>query len=446
MNWLQLFISLSLLIVLHEGGHFLAARMFKTRVEKFYLFFDFLFPFPNLLNFSIFKFKKGDTEYGLGWFPLGGYVSIAGMADETKSTDELASEPQPWEFRAKPAWQRLIIILGGIIVNILVGIIIFWGVKFAFGDRFIPANQVTLNVVDSSLINAGMQTGDKLVDFKYFEDFNKTLLYRDSETIRVERNGEIIEIPVPHDIQRTMIERKSQLVVPRFPFLVNGFVETSPNKDVPLEAGDQLVKIDTVEINYFDEIGPLLKNYKNQSVNAVFLRNGSPVEFNLKVNDEGYLGIFPLTDLKEIKRRNVLPVDEVHYGFFQALPVGVKASYETIANYARSLTLIFKPSTGAYKEVGGFIGMSKMFKNEFSWEGFWLMTGVISLILAFMNFLPIPMLDGGYVVFILYEMIVGRPPSEKFMNFANNVGFFILIGLMLYANGNDILKLFTGGK
>lgn len=446
MNWLQLFLSLSLLIALHEGGHFLAARLFKTRVEKFYLFFDFLFPFPNLLKFSIFKFKKGDTEYGLGWFPLGGYVSIAGMADETKSADDLPSVPQPWEFRAKPAWQRLIIILGGIIVNILVGILIFWGVKFAYGDRFIPANQVTLNVVDSSLINAGMRTGDKLVDFKYFEDFNKSLLYRDSETIRVDRNGEIVEIPVPQDIQRTMIEKKSQLVVPRFPFLVNGFLDTSPNKDLPLEAGDKLVKIDSIEITYFDELAPVLQSFKGQTIKADFDRNGSIVSYDLKVNDEGFLGIYAMTAVKELKRKNVLPIEEVNYGFFQALPVGVKASYETIGNYARSLTLIFKPSTGAYKEVGGFIGMSKMFSNEFSWEGFWLMTGVISLILAFMNFLPIPMLDGGYVVFIVYEMIFRRPPNEKFMNFANNVGFFILIGLMLYANGNDILKLFTGGK
>lgn len=424
----------------------MAARLFKTRVEKFYLFFDFLFPLPNVLNFSLFKFKKGDTEYGLGWFPLGGYVSIAGMADETKSADDLPSVPQPWEYRAKPAWQRLIIIMGGIIVNVIVGILIFWAVKFHFGDTFIPAKQVTLHVVDSALIKNGMQSGDRLVDFEFFEDFNKAMLYRDVESFKVERNGQILDIAVPQDIQRRMIENKSQLVVPRFPFLVNGFLDTSPNKDVPLEAGDQLVKIDSFDIQYFDQLAGVLKNYKGQTVKADFLRDGKLVQYDLKVSEDGLIGVYALTLVKELKRKKVLPVKTVEYGFFQALPVGVKASYEIIANYARSLTLIFKPSTGAYKEVGGFIGMSKMFNPEFSWESFWLMTGIISLILAFMNFLPIPMLDGGYVVFIVYEMIFGRAPNEKFMNIANNIGFFILIGLMLYANGNDILKLFTGGK
>ncbi len=446
MNWLQLLLSLSLLIVLHEGGHFLAARLFKTRVEKFYLFFDFLFPFPNLLKFSVFKFKKGDTEYGLGWFPLGGYVSIAGMADETKGPDDLPAEPQPWEFRAKPAWQRLIIILGGIIVNVLTGILIFWGVKFAYGDAFIPANQVTVNVMDSTLIKAGMQTGDKLVDFKYFEDFNKSMLYRDHETIRVERNGEIHSIPVPEDITRHMIESKSQLVAPRFPFYFEAFLKDSPNQNSGVERGDRLTRIESTPIEYFDQLAPLLKNYKGQSVKAEFDRNGTPVLVDLKVNEEGYLGMYAMTRLKDLKKKNVLPVETVEYGFFEALPKGIKTSFETIAQYARSMTLIFKPSTGAYKEVGGFIGMSKMFPDEFSWEGFWVMTGIISLILAFMNFLPIPMLDGGYVVFILYEMIVGKAPNEKFMNAANNVGFLILIALMLFANGNDIFKLFTGGK
>ncbi|MBL0911351.1 MAG: RIP metalloprotease RseP [Bacteroidia bacterium] len=444
MNWLQLFVSLSLLIILHEGGHFLAARMFKTRVEKFYLFFDFLFPLPNVLNFSLFKFKKGDTEYGLGWFPLGGYVKIAGMADESQDKDALAGPPQPWEFRSKKAWQRLIIILGGIIVNIITGILIFWGVKFTYGDKYVPLQQVTVHVMDSSLVKAGMQNGDKILGFTSFEDLNRALLYGDVSTLEVERNNEKKVITLPENMAKVFIENQGALLMPRVPFIISGVADNSPNKDIAFKPGDKIVKIDGTDIQYVDQFAPIGQAKKNQEVTALIENEGQTREVKLKVGEDGKLGIGYLTRLKDLKKLGYLPLETTHYGFFEALPVGINASVNTIVDYARQFKLIFKPSTGAYKEVGGFIGMSKMFPETFSWEGFWLMTGILSLILAFMNFLPIPMLDGGYMIFILWEMITGKEPNEKFMNIANNIGFFILIGLMLYANGNDIIKLFTG--
>jgi len=446
MNWLQLFVSLSLLIILHEGGHFLAARMFKTRVEKFYLFFDFLFPLPNVLNFSLFKFKKGDTEYGLGWFPLGGYVKIAGMADESQDKDALAGPPQPWEFRSKKAWQRLIIILGGIIVNIVTGILIFWGVKFTYGDHYLSVDKVTVFVNDSVMYNAGVRNGDKLLGYKYFEDFNQAVLFNRTQEVRVERDGKQYTFPIPSVARKIMIRGKKQMLLPRVPFVIAGIADNSPNLAEDIQPGDRIVRFDTVNVKYFDEVREITNRYKGKEVPVVIDRNGTELKKTLRVNDEGYLGFVPLSSIKEIKAQKILPIESVQYGFFEALPVGINACVDIVKNYALSLSLIWDFETEAYREVGGFIGMSKMFSPEFSWEGFWLMTGILSLILAFMNFLPIPMLDGGYMIFILWEMITGKQPNEKFMNIANNVGFFILIALMLYANGNDIVKLFTGGK
>ncbi|MGQ3015296.1 MAG: site-2 protease family protein, partial [Flavobacteriales bacterium] len=295
MNWLQLFVSLSLLIILHEGGHFLAARMFKTRVEKFYLFFDFLFPLPNVLNFSLFKFKKGDTEYGLGWFPLGGYVKIAGMADESQDKDALAGPPQPWEFRSKKAWQRLIIILGGIIVNIVTGILIFWGVKFTYGDKYVPLQQVTVHVMDSSLVKAGMQNGDKILGFTSFEDLNRALLYGDVTTLEVERNKEKKTITLPENMAKVFIEKQGALLMPRVPFIISGVADDSPNKDIAFKPGDKIVKVDGTDIQYVDQFAPIGQAKKNQEVTALIENEGQTREVKLKVGEDGKLGIGYLT-------------------------------------------------------------------------------------------------------------------------------------------------------
>lgn len=439
MNWLGLLLSLSLLIILHEGGHFVAARMFKVRVEKFYLFFDFLFPFSEVFKFSIFKFKKGDTEYGLGWFPMGGYVKIAGMMDESNDKDAMALPPQPWEYRSQKAWKRLIIILGGIIVNVIVGVLVYWGVKFTWGDTYMVAKDVPVGVVDSSLFESGIRNGDMLLGYESFEMLNKDILLNDTKQIRVQRGTETVDIRLPDDVQKRIIKNKILGILPRIPFVVGGFTDESANKESGLKIGDRVVKLDTLPIHYFDEFPPALKAYAGQKVNVTVERDGAPQTVALQVNDNGEVGV-ARAGYKDLLKTGDIKSMTVKYGFFEAFGVGVKAAATTIGDYAKQFKLIFDYKTEAYKEVGGFAGMASMFPKEWDWEAFWRLTGFLSLVLAFMNFLPIPMLDGGYMVFIIYEMITGREPSEKFMNVANTIGFMIVIGLLVFANGNDIYK------
>lgn len=439
MNWLGLLLSLSLLIILHEGGHFAAARLFKVRVEKFYLFFDFLFPFSEVFKFSLFKFKWGDTEYGLGWFPMGGYVKIAGMMDESNDKDAMAKPPQPWEYRSQKPWKRLIIILGGIIVNLIVGIVVMWGVKYTWGDTYTVMKDVPVEVRDSSLYEAGMRNGDVILGFKSFEQLNKDIILNDVTSLKVQRGNETVDIQLPEDIIRRIIKRKVLLVFPRIPFIVGEVPDSSINKSAGLMKGDLVTKIDTVPVKYFDEFGPLLKNYSGQQIPVQVEREGQPQTLDLKVNEEGKFEILA-TDPEALSKLGYLKTETTRYGFFESFGVGMKAAFTIIGDYARQFKLFVRPETGALNEVGGFASMAKLFPDEWNWEAFWRLTAFLSLVLAFMNFLPIPMLDGGYMVFIIYEMITRKEPSEKFMNVANTVGFVIVIGLLVFANGNDLYK------
>lgn len=446
MEWVvkigQLLLSLSILVFLHEWGHYITARIFKVRVEKFYLFFDFLFPMPNVAKFSLFKFKRGDTEWGLGWFPLGGYVKIAGMLDESADKEAMKLPPKPDEFRSKKAWQRLIIILGGIMVNLILGVLIFWMVKFIWGDTYIPYSKTTIAVEDSTLLEAGFRTGDKVLDYKWWGDLQNKVLLDEKQSIRVERDGKILDLALPSTIVKDIIKNpKAAYFQPRIPFIIGEVKKKSINYLTGFQKGDMVVMVDTVPVRYVDEFNLIAKNYTEDTVNVIVNRNGKMETLSAQVNKDGKfeVGLLDAEDMNKMSD-TLLPMVHISYNFFEALPAGFNAAVKTIVDYVKQFKLIFTPSTGAYKQVGGFGGMAKMFPGEWDWETFWRLTAILSLVLAFMNFLPIPMLDGGYMMFILWEMITGKPPGEKFMTIANNIGFIIVMALLLYANGNDIFK------
>lgn len=436
----QLLLSLSLLVFLHEWGHYIAARTFKVRVEKFYLFFDFLFPFPNIGKFSLFKFKRKDTEWGLGWFPLGGYVKIAGMLDESADKEAMKLPPKPDEFRSKKAWQRLIIILGGIIVNLILGVLIMWMVKFTWGDKFIPLNQVQVAVTDSTLKAAGFRSGDTILGFESMRDLKMGVLLDGKRDIDVRREGKQMTFTIPKGMIRALVKDPAIFFAPRIPLIVEEVPLDSKNYLKGLEVNDRVVQVDTIPIQYYDEFKEISKNYAGETVPIKVDRGGKIVDLSVVLDENGLMGIHPQGDIESLNKAGYLPITKISYGFGEAFVSAISEAAQTIVFYVKQFKLIFDPSTGAYKQVGGFAGMAKTFPTEWNWESFWRITAFFSLVLAFMNFLPIPMLDGGYMMFIIWEMITGKPPGEKFMTVANNIGFVIVIGLLVFANGNDLFK------
>ena len=437
----QLLLSLSILVVLHEMGHFLAAKLFGTKVEKFYLFFN---PW-----FSLYKKKIGETEYGIGWLPLGGYVKIAGMIDESMDKEFLNREPQPWEFRSKPAWQRLIIMLGGIIVNILLAVFIYIGLAYAYGEQLIPMQSLKggLEIIHPALKAAGLKTGDKILKInnepvKYANTVDAKLIT--ARTVEVERNGERKTIEFPVNFIENLVEKKGKnvrgLTSIRIPFIIEK-VASEVNKD-KLHKGDQIIAINRQKVEYFDEIKPLIEAHKGETINATVLRDGQPVEVDLKVDENGKIGVQLDTDYKEWQKRGYLSVVNKKYSFLEAIPAGLKRTKETFLGYIDQLKMIFNPKTGAYKGVGGFISIAKIFPGTWDWGRFWTITAFLSIMLAVLNVLPIPALDGGHAMFTIYEMITGRKPNEKFLEYAQIAGFILLLALVLLANGNDIVKHF----
>lgn len=449
MEWLikigQLLLSLSILVLLHEGGHFLAAKLFKTRVEKFYLFFDFLFPFPNLLKFSLFKIKRGDTEYGLGWFPLGGYVKIAGMLDESADKEALKNPPQPWEYRSKKAWQRLIIILGGIIVNLFLGFFIYSMTLMVWGEKYLPTENAKYGiwVTDSLGYSIGLQNGDKILSIdnepvKAFHQVMGRVVIDQAQSIQVERNGEKLNIPVTTEFIRDAIKKvkRTGIIEPRIPFYVGGFAPDSPAEAAGLKVGDQIVGLNNEPIQFFDQFFEKIGNYKDQLVSVSVLRGADTLHVEIKTTPEGKIGVGPQSYV-ELAKQGIFEFRVQRYSFFASIPAGFNKAVKVIVDYAKQLKLMFSPKTEAYKQVGGFKSIASIFPATWDWEAFWNLTAFLSLVLAFMNFLPIPMLDGGYMIFILYEMITGKPPGEKFMEYANMIGFILILALLLYANLND---------
>ena len=434
----QFLLSLSLLIVLHELGHFIPAKLFKTRVEKFYLFFD--------VKYSLFKKKIGDTVYGIGWLPLGGYVKISGMIDESMDKEQMAQEPQPWEFRSKPSWQRLIIMLGGVTVNFILAAVIYIFMAFSYGDSDIDAKSIKDGylITNPLLIELGLQTGDNITaingqEIVKYSDLRKNLLA--AQLVSFERNGVPMTVTFPEDFLGQLSSSKSRSFFElRYPFVVASVVETSLNKNQDLQEGDVLTSIAGQPLKYFDEFAALAADYKGQTVNATILRAGETLNKTLQIDDEGKLGIYPGMSSSILEDLNYYRIVENSYTFGESVGVGLERFTSQISSYWMQLKLIFSPSTGAYKGVGGFKAIFDIFPDTWSWEAFWGITAFLSIMLGVLNLLPIPALDGGHVMFLLYEMVSGRKPSDKFMEYAQTAGFFILIALVLFANGNDVFK------
>lgn len=439
----QFLLSLSLLIVLHELGHFIPAKLFKTRVEKFYLFFD--------IKYSLFKKKIGETVYGIGWLPLGGYVKISGMIDESMDTDQMNQEPQPWEFRSKPAWQRLIIMLGGVTVNFILAFLIYIGMAYAYGDLFIANDQVKdgIWVTNPVIEKAGLHTGDKLVsiDGQKIERFEPVINEKVmmSKEIVVNRNGSEQTIHMPHNIIGQIVDgKKASIIALRMPFVVGGFQKGSPNEKT-LQPRDMITSIDGKPIQYIDEVLAFTQSNKGKTFTATVLRDNKPTEVALHINGNGKLGIEMGSVTEDnLEQLGIYKFNKIDYSFAESIPVGLAKGKERLESYGNQLKKIFNPSTGAYKGVGGFFAIFNIFPDQWSWEAFWGITAILSIMLGVMNLLPIPALDGGHVMFLLYEMITRRKPSDKFMEHAQMVGFVLLIGLLLFANGNDIYKAIAG--
>jgi regulator of sigma E protease len=448
-NIAQFITSLGLLILLHEFGHYITARMFKIRVDKFYMFFDFLFPLPGVLNFALFKKKIGDTEYGIGWFPMGGYVQIAGMIDESLDTEQMNKPAEPWEFRAHPAWQRLIVMLGGIIVNVLLAFLIYAMILFTWGEKKTPMSSLKDGIACNDSIGklVGFQTGDKIISvdnkpIQYFNDLKIEILL--GHTVQIDRAGEKVEITLPQDFvdQIAKTEKFFFIDIRRPAFFL--FTPESKNKNADIKANDRIVGInDSIKIKYYDEFQTQLKNFKNETVVLNVERNNQIIKVPVEVNENSKVGA-ALVDVPEedLEKMGIVSIERKKYGFFESFPAGVMMTFDKLNFYVRQFKMIFTPSTGGYKHIGGFKSMAKMFGDEWIWEDFWTRTAFLSVVLAFMNLLPIPALDGGHVVFTLYEMITRRAPSVKVLTYAQYVGMALLLFLMLYANLNDFVHFF----
>jgi regulator of sigma E protease len=438
----QFLLSLSLLIVLHELGHFIPAKLFKTKVEKFYLFFD--------VKFSLFKKKIGDTVYGIGWLPLGGYVKIAGMIDESMDKEQMALPPQPWEFRSKPAWQRLIIMLGGVTVNFILAYVIYVAISFAYGDSDIKVESLKDGywIDNPALLDIGFKTGDKVLainDTPIVNDSDIGFNLISAETITIERAGEEKIIDLPEDFLGKYSSSKSKRNFEyRIPFMVGEVVDSSLNRNKGLEVGDIITSINGKPLTYYDEIEDLVTGLENTTVTVDILReDDTTIQKELLLDKDGKFGILAYNNPKRFEELGYYDIFRKEYTFDESFGAGWNKFTKTITNYGEQLKAIFSPSTGAYKGLGGFKAIYDQFSPVWSWPYFWGLTAFLSIMLAILNLLPIPALDGGHVMFLLYEMISGRKPSEKFLERAQIVGFFILIALVLFANGNDIFKALT---
>lgn len=436
----QLILSLSILVILHELGHFIPAKIFGCRVEKFYLFFD---PW-----FSLVKKKIGDTIYGIGWLPLGGYVKIAGMVDESMDKEQLKQPAQPWEFRSKPAWQRLIIMIGGVTVNVLLAFFIYAMILFKWGETKLPMSSLNngIWIVDTVINEIGLHNGDKIVSVNdekvaYFDNINSSLMLGDHMDIM--RDGQPMRLAIPVNIIEKIVEKgkRSILLLPRVPCIVGEVGAGTAAEKNGLLANDKIIGIDSFKIDFFDQVKPLIAQKAGDSVQLHIIRNGQSLVLNSVINPDTSIGFFPaVPSLAEMKDQGLYTFETKNFSFLASFPAGVKKAGEKLSNYVSQFKKILNPSTGAYKGLGGFKSMGSIFpKYEWDWEAFWNITAFFSIALAFMNLLPIPALDGGHVLFTIYEMVTGRKPNEKFLEYAQIVGMALLFGLMIYANANDWL-------
>ncbi len=450
----QLLLGLSILVGIHEFGHFATAKYFKIRVDKFYIFFDFLFPLPNVLNFALLKKKIGETEYGLGWFPLGGYVAIHGMIDETQDADALAAEPQPNEFRAKPAWQRLIVMLGGVIMNVITGIIIFSFVIYAYGESYLPLSEVKDGITPTALgKEMGFKRYDKIVKIngRPFVDFdsvyNSDVLLDKDTYYTVERANRLVDIPTPADLI-TRLNDEGGFVTPLTRFTVESVVDKTPAMEAGLQNGDQILKVGNQETPFFSDLQEALKanasTVEEPSLIQRFInwvrgtaaesapekltpllvkRGGQNMTLQVKVAPNGTIGFAPKISINSGTH---------HYSFLESVPKGIDRAFGVITGQIKAFGKIFRGEISFGKSVGGPVEIAQQYGGNWIWERFWVLTGSLSMVLAFMNLLPIPALDGGHVIFLLYEMIAGRKPSDKFLENAQKVGTALILALMFF--------------
>ncbi len=439
---LQFILSLTILVTIHEFGHYISAKIFGARVDKFYIFFN---PY-----FSLFKKKIGETEYGIGWLPLGGYCKIAGMVDESMDTESLKKEPQPWEYRSKPAWQRLIIIVGGVVMNILLAWFIYSMMTLSRGETYIASRDVKdgIMILDTTLANPiGLKTGDKIVSIdgkeyeKFFDTYNGILL---GSQVTVNRNGKDTVLTIPVDYINTFKDNENPyFYYPRLPFTVVEIPDSSHNAQSGLRQGDVILSISGTPTPYFDQASGIIKSFAGRDAMLQVERGDTAVFVGVKISPEGIIGVRALPEPYELIRNGIFPVTKKEYGFFEALGRGTQVTGEKISGYWAQVKKLVNPETGAYKSVGSVITMGSLFPPVWDWGAFWQLTAFLSIMLAVINILPIPALDGGHAVFIIYEMITRRQPSEKVLEYAQMAGFIILVLIMLLAFGNDILRLFS---
>ncbi|HMM03267.1 MULTISPECIES: RIP metalloprotease RseP [unclassified Dysgonomonas] len=446
---LQLILSLSILVIIHEFGHFLFARLFKIRVEKFYLFFN---PW-----FSLFKYKpkNSDTEYGIGWLPLGGYVKISGMIDESMDKEQMALPPQPWEFRSKPAWQRLLVMVGGVLFNFILAIIIFSMMLFVWGDEYLPLKNVKDGMVFSETVkrNGGFQDKDILVSADGKElvlgrgvlDMNTFMHFIDAKSVTIVRNGKQMELTLPESFADSVIASKQVAYEYWSAPVVDSVSENSEAKRIGLMRGDSITALDSQPITsqlgvqkYVTKISNKLGDNEKHTLAITFYRNGEVQTVSAAIDTSGVIGFTSPTKMADIFSKKNMHTD--HYGFFESFPAGINNGVATLKGYVAQIRFVF--SKEGVKNLSGFAGIGNMFPAQWNWYAFWSMTAFLSIVLAFMNILPIPALDGGHIMFLLYEAITKRQPNEKFMEYAQVGGMIFLLLLLLVANGNDIMRIF----
>ena len=433
----QFVLSLSILIVLHEMGHFVPAKLFGTRVEKFYLFFD-----P---GFSLFKKTIGETEYGIGWLPLGGYVKISGMIDESMDTEQMKQPPQPWEFRSKPAWQRLIIMLGGVTVNFILGFLVYAMVLFVWGEEYFPNENIAYGIhADSLGVDMGLQNGDKIVSiagepYTRFTDRElvRAIVINEADRLTVNRGGQ--EVPVSIDPKFVKLlssyeNKNRRLFVERVPFVIGEVVKGYPAEEAGLMAEDSLLAINGQPYQFFDQFQEVIKSNAGTQVEIQLMRNNAIETVQLTPSEEGTIGVRPYPG------QRFFETERLDYSLGAALPAGTIKGWTFLTDQVKAFGHILTGKIAAKESLGGFASIGSMFGKTWNWERFWTITAILSLILAFMNLLPIPALDGGHVMFLLYEVVSGRKPSDKFMEYATMVGFVLILALLLFANGLDIVR------
>ncbi len=434
---LQLVLALSILVLIHEFGHFIFARIFKIRVEKFYLFFD---PW-----FSLFKYKpkNSDTEYGIGWLPLGGYCKISGMIDESMDKEAMAKEPQPWEYRSKPAWQRFFVIFGGVFFNFILAILIYSGIMYVWGEQYIKNSDVTTGIYANELAQEiGFRNGDRIISFdgvepEKFSELQVELLRTQAKEAKVLRNGDTVTVAIDPVYIPSVLNTPGMFSY-GIPFEVSEIPDSSINAASGLAAKDRIVAINGKDCDMFYEAQELLSQFSGDSIVATVTRGDEIILVPLATDTTGRIQVVVNANLGDFYK-----ITQSEYTLLGAIPAGMEKAVSTVANYFKELKLIFSPKTEAYKSVGSFITIGKIFPGTWDWHSFWNITAFLSVMLAVLNILPIPALDGGHLVFTVYEMITGRKPGDKFLEYAQMVGMIILMGLMILAFGNDIWRLFN---